>query len=173
MKKSIKIIGIIVIVIGLFVGWLYTDNRIGISKANIESAARYSQKIDDTWLGSKDVSDDMAAMIFFSEDKSDFTYSIYIKRPDLLLSTGYFFRRGGNSEEIRTSIQHFYVFSYEGVKSEAFVSMNESKINRIELNNRTIEIDGDKPFSIVVPVNSDPHFYNDEGEYSQIKEANL
>ncbi len=170
MKKSIKIIGIIVLVIGLFVGWLYTDNRIGISKSNIESDARYSQKIDDTWLVSKGVSDDMAAMIFFSEDKSDFTYSIYIKRPNRLFSTGYFFRRGGSVEESRAYIQQF---SYEDVKSEAFVSMNEPKINRIELNNRTIEIDGDKPFAIVVPVNSDPRFYNDEGEYREIMEANL
>ncbi len=162
MKKSVKILGIVVIILGLFVLSLYVDGRIGVSKANIESDARRSQKIDESWAAAKDISEDMAALIFYSKDKSDFTYAIYIRRPKVLFSKGYFFRGAGSAAESRSHIQHFYDFSYEGVKSEAFVSMNKCKINRIELNNRTIEIDKDKPFAVVMPINSDPHFYNDE-----------
>ncbi len=148
MKKSTKIIGKIALVIGLSVLWILTNDKIGVSKSNIESDARYSQKIDNDWLVSKDISEDMAAMIFYSDDKGDFTYSIYIKRPNSLFSTGYFFRGGGSVEKSGNYIQHFYDFSYEGVKSEAFISTNKCKIDRIELNNRTIEIDKDKPFAI-------------------------
>lgn len=152
MKKLIKYLGSFILVILISVCFLYLNNDIGISRSNIEKDARYSHKIKDTWDVAKDTTESMSAMIFYSEDFSDHTFSIYVNRPGL--SFGYFFRGGGSVIETERYIAEIYI---EGYNERAFVSMNRQQVSKVEIDDgnevQTIEIDSEKPFVFILPNN--------------------
>lgn len=146
--------GLGILLAGLvFLGILYISNDIGTRRSALESDIRSSQKISDDWALTGDVSDSMAAFIAYPEDGSDHTYSIYINRPGL--SFGYFFREGGNLYTAESGIAQY---TFDGCPDRAYISMNERKIERIEVDDgnsvRVIEVDPEKPFAIVLPVNA-------------------
>lgn len=153
MKKVMKCTGAIVAIILIAVLVLYFNNDIGISKANIEKDARASQKITDDWQVAKETTETISAMIFYSDDLDDHTYSIYVNRPGL--SFGYFFRGGGSVSETEQGVAEFYI---EGYNESAFVSMNKQQVSRVEIDNgnsiKTIEIDSEKPFAFILPINA-------------------
>ncbi|MGI6563652.1 MAG: hypothetical protein ACOX3Q_14030 [Clostridia bacterium] len=153
MKNTIKYIGAFIVVILIAVCFLYFNNNIGISKSNIEKDARYSHKIKDTWDVAKDTTESMSAMIFYSEDFADHTFSIYVNRPGL--SFGYFFRGGGSVTETEKYIAEIYI---EGFNERAFVSMNKQQVSKVEIDDgnevQTIKIDSEKPFALILPANA-------------------
>ncbi len=152
MKKIGKYFGIALIVMVIAICFLYFNNDIGISRTNIEKDARYSQKIEDNWQVAKDTTDTMSAMIFYSEDFSDHTFSIYVNRPGL--SFGYFFISGGSVIETEEYVAEF---SAEGYDERAFVSMNKQQVSKVDIDDgntiQTIKIDSKKPFAFILPNN--------------------
>ena len=105
MKKPFpKMILRILLVCVLLLGFLYMDDDIGTSAANLESDIRNLQKIPEDWIVEGDVSDTMAAYISYPQDRSDHTFSVYVNRPGL--SFGYFFR-GGNGDGTENVIDLF------------------------------------------------------------------
>ncbi|MBE6773589.1 MAG: hypothetical protein E7544_05130 [Ruminococcaceae bacterium] len=151
---SLKIVATIILVCIVFAGFLILNDNIGIAPEKLEADIRSSQKIADDWIVEGYVSDTMAAYISYPADKSDCTFSVYVKRDDLL-SFGYFFRSGGSIYEIE---EHIAEHTVNGCNERAFLSMNRQKVARLEVNNgisvEVTEIDSDKPFAIVLPMNA-------------------
>ena len=152
-KRFLKIVIGIVFVCILFVGYLYANNDIGMTSTNLEADIRSSQKIKDDWTLDGSVSNTMAAYISYPQDKSDHTFSVYVNRPGL--SFGYFFRGGGNLSEIQRGIVEFTV---EGYNERAFISMNQQQVQQLKIDDgnaiQVIDIDSNKPFVIVLPINA-------------------
>lgn len=154
MKKAIlkTVLGVVLACI-LFIGFLYANNDIGITSTNLEADIRSSQKIKADWIVEGNFSDTMAAYISYPQDMSDHTFSVYINRPGL--SFGYFFRGGGGLTEVKKGIAEYTV---EGYKERAFISMNQQQVSQLEIDDgntiQLINIDSEKPFAIVLPVNA-------------------
>ena len=152
-KRFLKIVIGIVFVCILFVGYLYANNDIGMTSTNLEADIRSSQKIKDDWTLDGSVSNTMAAYISYPQDKSDHAFSVYVKHPGL--SFGYFFRGGGNLSEVQRGIVEFTV---EGYNERAFISMNQQQVQQLEIDDgnaiQVIDIDSNKPFVIVLPINA-------------------
>lgn len=162
-KYTGKIVIGLILVCAVFVGFLYMNNDIGIRESKIESDIRASQKIQDDWTVAGIVSDTMAAFISYPQDKTDHTYSVYVNRPGL--SFGYFFRGGGDIIEVDEYISEFTI---DGYNERAFISMNTQKVERLEIDDgnevQVVEIDSEKPFALVLPVNAgNITFYDTEG----------
>ena len=165
MKNKVKLLGImissILLVVVLFIGFLYVNNDIGVTVNKLEVDIRSSQKIMDDWVIDGNISDTIAAFISYPEDKMDHTFSIYVNRPGL--SFGYFFRGGGDIVEVEKYIAEYII---EGYDERVFISMNEQKVVRLEIDNgngiEKIEIDSTKPFAIVLPVNAGNIIFYDE-----------
>ena len=152
-NRFLKIVIGIVFVCILFVGYLYANNDIGMTSTNLEADIRSSQKIKDDWTLDGSVSNTMAAYISYPQDMSDHTFSVYVKHPGL--SFGYFFRGGGNLSEVQRGIVEFTV---EGYNERAFISMNQQQVQQLEIDDgnaiQVIDIDSNKPFVIVLPINA-------------------
>ena len=154
MKKPLpKMILRILLVCVLLLGFLYMDDDIGTSAANLESDIRNLQKIPEDWIVEGDVSDTMAAYISYPQDRSDHTFSVYVNRPGL--SFGYFFRAGGKLSEIQEGIAEF---TTEGANEHALISMNQQQVQQLQIDDghakQAIDIDSDQPFAIVLPINA-------------------
>ena len=154
MKKTLpKILLGVVLACALFFGFLYVNNDIGKTANKLETDIRLSQKISDDWNVDGSISDTMAAFVSYPQDKTDHTFSVYVNRPGL--SFGYFFRGGGDIVEVDDYIAEFVV---EGYNERAFISMNTQNVVRLEIDYgndiRVIDIDSDKPFAIVLPLNA-------------------
>lgn len=153
MKKKIKILGVIFGLLLLCFCFLYLNNDIGIHKSKLEEYIRSSQKINDGWVVEGDISDTMAAYISYPENQADHTFSVYVNRSGL--SFGYFFRGGGSLSSIATYIEEYTV---EGYNERAFISINKQKVDNLTIDDgnsvQVIDIDSNKPFAIVLPVNA-------------------
>ena len=154
MKKPFpKMILRILLVCVLLLGFLYMDDDIGTSAANLESDIRNLQKIPENWIVEGDVSDTMAAYISYPQDRSDHTFSVYVNRPGL--SFGYFFRAGGKLSDIQEGIAEF---TTEGANERALISMNQQQVQQLQIDDghakQAIDIDSDQPFAIVLPINA-------------------
>ena len=150
-NRFLKIVIGIVFVCILFVGYLYANNDIGMTSTNLEADIRSSQKIKDDWTLDGSVSNTMAAYISYPQDMSDHTFSVYVNRPGL--SFGYFL--GGNLSGVQRGIVEFTV---EGYNERAFISMNQQQVQQLEIDDgnaiQVIDIDSNKPFVIVLPINA-------------------
>lgn len=157
-KRFLKIVIGIVFVCVLFVGFLYANNDIGMTSTNLEADIRSSQKIKDDWTLEGSVSNTMAAYISYPQDMSDHTFSVYVNRPGL--SFGYFFRGGGTLSGVQRGIAEFTV---EGYSERAFISMNQQQVQQLEIDDgnaiQVIDIDSNKPFAIVLPINAGSCIY--------------
>lgn len=151
-KTGKIILSLLIFLMGLL-GVLYFNNDIGVLGFQLEADVRLSQKIKDDWLVEGMVSDTMAAYIAYPKDQSDHTFSVYVNPPGI--SFGYFFRGGGSMGSVE---EHITEFTVEGYKERAFISMNKQKIDRVEIDDGNssymIDIDSDKPFAIVLPINT-------------------
>ncbi len=151
MKKAYKYVIGITLVLVFTLSALYGSGSIGVPKSKIESDARKSQKIDDNWKVSESISHPIGALLFYDTESNDLIYSIYLNRKGF--SFGYFFRSGGSRSEINEGICEFRYDRYGRV----LLSMNKDKVERIEIDNgqeiKTIDIDSEKPFTLVLPEN--------------------
>lgn len=152
-NKLIKVILGILLACTVFIGFLYWNNDIGVQKSQLESDIRSSQKIKSDWIVDGSVSDTIAAFISYPRDMTDHTFSVYVNRHGL--SFGYFFRGGGSLSGVEVGISEYTV---EGYKERAFISMNKQQVERLEIDDgnsiQVVDIDSNKPFAIVLPVNA-------------------
>ena len=129
---------------------LWKAGIFGVPKSGLEKDVREAMKIDSTWESAQAVNGDLSAMIFYSPGQKDYTYAVYLNRDGF--SFGYFFREGGMEPYIEEGVQEII---YED-KVTVFLSMNTEGISRIVADNglttQTIEVDADKPFAAVLPV---------------------
>lgn len=163
LQKAGKLMLGVMLVFIVFFGYLNFSNNIGLHQSKLKEDIRSSQPIKDDWIIEGSVSDTMAAYISYSEDKSNCIYSIYVNGPGL--SFGYFFREGGSTSGIEESIAEHTV---EGYSEKAYISMNRQSVERIEIDDnnsvQVIDIDSNKPFAIVLPVNAGAvTFYDVDG----------
>lgn len=155
-------LGILLVCI-IFTGFLYINNDIGVAESDLEADMRTSQKIMDDWIVEGSVADTIAAYISYPQDKTDHTFSVYVNRPGL--SFGYFFRGGGDIVAVEEYIAEYTV---EGYNERAFISMNKQKVKYLEVDDgnsvQVIDIDSNRPFALVLPVNAgNITFYDENG----------
>lgn len=166
MKKNLRHVGTIAVILSILFLILYYDNDFGTTKSNIEKEARISQNIDDSWKVEKSTTVAMSAMLFYNENLSDYTFSIYVNRAGL--SFGYFFRGGGSISAENEGIAEYKV---EGYNENAYLSMNRQQVAKIEIDNgntiKIIDIDYIKPFAIILPDGIGIKFYNIDGDIVQ------
>lgn len=147
-KKDIIILSFILV---LLLTAFFMGEAMGVGESNIEKDARKNQKIDDTWLCTKDTTDELGVVLFYDSALDNHIFSIYINAVGF--SYGYFFREGGSLGSVDSGIQGF---SYQN-KGMALLSMNKKRISKIEMNNgektETVTLDPLQPFAIVVPSN--------------------
>ena len=149
MKSPFKILFGICAISMMLIIINFIVNDIGVSESNIVADIQVQQYLPDDWITLGEISDEMAAYISYSPDKSDYTYSLYINPSGL--SIGYFFRAGGDLMGIGKYIQGFSLKDYSEI---AFISMNELDVERVEIkkNNKVeiLELDSSDPFAIVL-----------------------
>lgn len=167
MKKTFRYMGTIVVVLAILFLILYTNGDIGTCKSNIENDARISQKINASWQVAKATTDTISAMLFYDENLSHYTFSIYVNRDGL--SFGYFFRGGGSTNAENEGIAEYKL---EGYHEKAYLSMNKQQVSKIEIDNgntvEIIDLDYSKPFAIVLPAGKGAiNFYNKDGDIVQ------
>ena len=163
-NKLMKVILCVLLICIALVGFLYLDYRIGVQKSRLEADIRSSQKINPDWTVDGTVSDTIAAFISYPDDMTHHTFSVYVNRPGL--SFGYFFRVGGNLTGEANGIAGYTV---EGYNERAFISMNKQQVECLKIDDgnsiQVIDIDSNKPFAIVLPVNAgDIAFYDVDGK---------
>ena len=161
--KLMKFILCVLLIGIIFVGFLYLNNDIGVRKSQLEADIRSSQKINTDWTVDGTVSDTIAAFISYPDDMTHHTFSVYVNLPGL--SLGYFFRGGGDLTGEANGIAEYTV---EGYNERAFISMNKQQVECLKIDDGTsiqeIDIDSNKPFAIVLPVNAgDIAFYDVDG----------
>ena len=163
MKKVFRYMGTIIVVLAILFLILYSNGDIGTCKSNIENDARISHQIDDSWQVAKSTTDTMSAMLFYDENLSHYTFSIYVNRAGL--SFGYFFRGGGSTNIEYESIAEYKI---EGYQEKAYLSLNKQQVSKVEIDKgntvEIIDIDYSKPFAIVLPSGKGAiKFYNRDG----------
>lgn len=136
---------------------------VGVSQNKLEEDARKSQKINETWVISKDVTNEMAVMLFYDKELDDHTFSVYLNRNGF--SYGYFFVNGGSLSSLDSGVQGF-TYQDNGM---ALFSMNTKNIAEVKMESNqnvvSIKIDPLKPFTIIIPLSVDEvSLYNSNGE---------
>ena len=130
---------------------LKLDHRIGVPLDNVLADAMDSQSIAPESVSAMDATEQMAGLVFYNDGKEKATFSVYVNRPGM--SFGYFFRGGGSWGSVDTGVGDFYI---EGYDHHALLSANHVHISKIAVGERTMAIDPNAPFALVLSV--------DEGE---------
>jgi len=144
MKDKMKrICSFVLFLLMMLLFYLIAFNELGIPKSKLEADAREHED----YFCVQDVNEDMAVLLFYSEDRNDHDFAFYENRDGL--SFGYFFRAGGDAHEIQTGIAEFSLFDRN--ESRGYVSMNARKIVCAELSSGdTINLDEGEPFALVL-----------------------
>ncbi|MCI9338248.1 MAG: hypothetical protein HFH93_12060 [Lachnospiraceae bacterium] len=148
-EKIPVLIGMVLIILLAFL-IIWQAGIFGVSKDRLEQDARQKQHVAGSWEMAQAVDDNICAMLFYDEDKGNYAYSIYLTKGGL--SYGYFYRQGGTDAYMEEGVKGL-VFEDKGI---ALLSLNEDKVCKIVVDNnveeRTIQVDSDQPFAIVLPI---------------------
>ncbi len=161
-KKNIILLTALIL---LFAGIGFVNSNIGVSGEKIEADARKSQKVPEHYDSVGEVSENVGAYLFYPEDRTDHTFSIYLNRPGF--SFGYFFRLGGSTTLESDYIARFTCPMYPEINEVIYLSLNKAGAVRMEVDDghsvKTTEINGE-PFVFILPTNSgDVRFYDADG----------
>lgn len=153
MKKDLRrILPLALLLTAGYVFLLFYRGDIGVSRSRVERDARSGHHIAEDWHVAADSTDRLYAMVFYPENRSDHTFSIYIDRDGL--SFGYFFRGGGSIAGPDDGVVEYIVGD---CPDRAFISMNRARVCRIEVDDGvapyTIGVDSAAPFAVILPVN--------------------
>lgn len=132
-----------------FISW-------GVMKSNLESDARKSQNIDDSWKAVSASSDKFSAVLFYDESLSQGRYALY-KTHNIRPSVGYFFQAGGSLANTNI-IEGIQGFGYGN--GFAVLSINKVNAVRVErvfekrsLPTEIHKVEPGKPFAVVFSSN--------------------
>lgn len=157
-----------------------SSGHVGVPRSRLEEDLRTSQRVPDDWAVIGSVSDSAAAYIFYPPARNTYSYSIYVNRPGF--SFGYFFRGSrsvagivGEKTALPAEVEEIPI---DGSGESAYVSMNFSGIERVEIDNgadiQTVVLDGNEPFAILLPQNAGQvTFYDHNGNPAQVKQRQL
>lgn len=145
-EKISLCIGLVVIVLLAFV-IVWKADIIGVSESRIEQDARESQSIDSDWAVAQDMNEEMCAMLFYDEETKDCTYSIYLSHEEEY-SSGYYYSQGGKDGYMAESVKAM-IIEDRGI---AVMSMNVDGVKEIVTDDGTIQVDANKPFVILLPL---------------------
>lgn len=163
-RKPSDLIAAIIIGCVFLAAIIQRSHIFGLPASSLEKDVRSDSKISDDWTVEGTVSDQMAIYLSYPEDQSRYDYSFYLNRPGL--SFGYFFRSSGSVNKTDDLIGEITV---DGYTERAYFSMNLSKVARAEVsdgsNVETIELDSNKPFTLILPVSEEETvtFYDADG----------
>ena len=154
MRKLILSVLFLAVVILLI--YLLAAGELGIPKFKLEDDARTKEN----YFCENDLNEDMAAFLFYDEEGKDIDVRIYENKKGI--SFGYFFRYGGSCYGAETGIAEIDLSDSTG--SRAFLSMNTLHVVQAEFGNGTrIELEGNKPFVLVVKKEILVEFFDAEG----------
>ncbi len=149
LEKITMLFGAVIILLLAFL-IVWKADIVGVSGGRLEQDARESQNINGDWEVAKAINDDICAMLFFDEEKENYTYTIYLSKNGF--SYGYFFRQGGQDAYMKDGVKGV-VFEDKGI---ALLSLNQEGVCKVEVEgetkNQTIQVDPDKPFVLVLPI---------------------
>ena len=151
-------------VIIVMLSFFLMKHLLGVSEERTEVEARAFHNIDECWQCIQATNDDVYAMLFFPDDRSEHFYSIYTKHKGL--SKGYFPRIGGMISEIQNEC---VLLIFEKNDSHIYASMNKQNICKVEIDDgdyvNTILLNEEEPFILVFPSNAgNVTLYNTCGE---------
>lgn len=145
-EKISLCIGLVVIVLLAFV-IVWKADIIGVAESRIEQDARESQAIDSDWAVAQDVNEEICAMLFYDEETKECTYSIYLSHEEEM-SSGYYFSQGGKDGYMAESVKAM-IIEDRGI---AVMSMNADGVSEIVTEGGSIQVDPDKPFVVLLPI---------------------
>ena len=161
--RAIIILSVLAVII-VVLSFCSVKHLLGVSKERVEAEARAFHNIDECWQCIQATNDDVYAMLFFPDDRSEHLYSIYTKNKGL--SKGYFPRIGGTISEIQNECVQLI---FEKNDSHIYASMNKQKICKVEIDDgdyvNTILLNEEDPFILIFPSNAgNVTLYNTCGE---------
>lgn len=156
-KISLSLGLVVIILLAVVIVW--KADIIGVAECKLVEDARESQHIENDWEVAQAVNEDMCAMLFYDEETDDCTYSIYLSREEGM-SSGYFFSQGGKDAYMAEDVKAL-IFEGRGI---AVMSMNVDGVSKIVTANQTIQIDPEKPFAVLFPIDCGDITLYDEGE---------
>jgi len=132
-----------------------------LAKEEVMMDARSSQKIDESWLVKSAETDELVALLFYSEDQTNHKFSIYVNDG----KNDYHFVSGGSAFEIENQVRRF---TFDGKSYQVFISMNQAKITKYKIDNlcnaQETSVNKLEPFVVVLPLDSgDVSFYDQDG----------
>lgn len=145
-EKISIMLGILVIILLAFL-IVWNADILGVSAGRLEQDARETQEINSEWEAVQAVNENICALLFYNEDKSNCIFSVYLAREGM--SYGYFFREGGADGFIVDGVRGM-IYEDKGI---ALLSLNADKVSKIVVDGaESIEVDPAKPFAVVLPV---------------------
>lgn len=148
-EKIPVLIGLVLIILLAFL-IIWQADIMGVSENRLEQDAREKQNIESTWEMAQAMNDDICAMLFYDENREEYSYSIYLSREGF--SYGYFYRQGGTDAYMAEGVKGI-VFEDKGI---ALLSLNEDKVCKIVVDNSAekdvIQVDAQEPFAVVLPI---------------------
>lgn len=153
-----------IVILAVIVGpFILQSDIIGVSKTNIEKEDREAARISDDWQVAKQTTETMSALLFYDEDLSDHTFSIYINHDGF--SFGYFFISGGSDSTMMERVAERHI---DGYNECAYLSLNKQQVSKVEIDDgntvETMNMDSTKPFVFILPVNTDVTMYDINGD---------
>lgn len=147
-KITIFLGALLIVLLAFLIIW--QAGIFGVSGDRLEQDARESQKISSSWKVAQGINENLCAMLFYNDDKDEYTYSVYATRNGI--SYGYFFSEGGSYPYIEEGVQGI-VYEDKGI---VLMSLNDAQVSRIVIDNdvteETIEVNPLEPFAVVLPV---------------------
>ncbi|MDU7337075.1 MAG: hypothetical protein E7L17_03065 [Clostridium sp.] len=149
---------------------------IGLTKGSLEANARKTLNVDENWHAASSVSENVAAVLLYNSDLTEYRYSVYSKKPGF--SFGYFPRSSGAKELAEGLI------SFDFDNGTAILSLNQENVAKVqrtydnkELSPEVYEVNSSEPF--VVTLSSNPnnkedgtiHIFDKQGKELSLERA--
>lgn len=149
MKEKILVILAVIVCLGTLAFLPDFINSIGTSEKNLLSYDIEMSKVSAGYRSVMAVTDDVAAILHYNNDKTDYDFSVYVNYPGF--DFGYHFRTGGSISDIETGVAVLSNIHEEGT---ILLSLNKPQVSRIEIYGaeaQIIGIDENEPFVVIVP----------------------
>lgn len=127
---------------------------IGLTKGSLEANARKTQNVDKSWHAASSVNENVAAVLLYNSDLSEYRYTIYATKPGF--SFGYFPKESG-SEKLTEGIIDFQLNN-----GEAILSLNRENVAKVqrtygnkELTTEIYKVNSSEPFVVTLSNSKD------------------
>lgn len=147
-KRVLLFIGVLCLLLIVILA-AFPSPVIGLTKGSLEANARKTQNVDESWHAASSVSENVAAVLLYNSDLSEYRYSIYATKPGL--SFGYFSKESG-AEKLNEGI-----ISFDLENGEAILTLNRENVAKVqrayankELTTEIYEVNSSEPFVVTL-----------------------